>query len=129
MKKSWILKYFKPKPVSPLTRISLNVQTKAQLKTSRTRSHSNPQKAIKLGPKSSHLNTTLENKPWEKQTKKEERKKKATFQNPFLLFLSFVLCFYYPPPFTEINFKLLLTFRCSFSTLFRAVTLQEKKFI
>ena len=43
-----------------------------------------------------------------KQTKKEERKKKATFQNPFLLFLSFVLfCLYYPPPFTKIKFKLL----------------------
>ena len=32
---------------------------------------------------------------YEKPTKKEERKKKATFQNPFLLFLSFVLfCLY-----------------------------------
>ena len=33
----------KPEPVSPLTRISLNVQTKAQLKISRIRKQSNPQ--------------------------------------------------------------------------------------
>ena len=37
-----------------------------------------------------------------KLTKKEERKKKATFQNPFLLFLSFVLfCPYLPQPSTK----------------------------
>ena len=45
---------------------------------------------------------------YEKPTKKEERKKKkATFQNALLLFLSFVLfCLYYPQPFTlRIFFK------------------------
>ena len=35
------------------------------------------------------------------KTKKEERKMKTTFQNPFLFFLSFVLfCFYFPQPST-----------------------------
>ena len=34
---------------------------------------------------------------YEKATKKEERKRKATLQNPFLIFLSFALfCLYYP---------------------------------
>ena len=67
---------FKPEPVSPLTRISLNVQTKVQLKISRIRNQSNPQNTkntTKFGPKSPHLNRTLENKPSEKQTKKRRR--------------------------------------------------------
>ena len=39
-------------------------------------------------------------------TKKEERKKKTTFRNPFLLFLPFVLfCLYYLQPFTQTKKK------------------------
>ena len=60
------LKSFKPEPVSPPTRIPLNVQTKAQLKISRIQNQSNPQNTkntTKFGPKSPHLNRTLGNKP------------------------------------------------------------------
>ena len=48
-----------------------------QLKIPRIRNQSNPQNTkntTKFRPKPPHLNRTLENKPWEKQTKKEERK-------------------------------------------------------
>ena len=70
-----------------------------ELKISRIRNHSNPQNAknaTKYGPKSPHLTETIK-----KKTLRKQRKKKATFQNPFLLFLPFVLFrLYYPPPFT-----------------------------
>ena len=52
---------------------------------------------------------------YEKPTKKEERKKKATFQNPFLPFLSFVLfCLYYFNLCLFITFCLYLLMACYF---------------
>ena len=47
---------------------------------------------------------------YEKPTKKEERQK-ATFQNPFLLFLSFVhFCLYYPQHFLLVSSFILRSF-------------------
>ena len=62
------------------------------------RNHLNTQnkKMTKFGAKKFHgINY------YEKPTKQDEIKKKATFQDPFLLFFSFVpFCLYYPRPST-----------------------------
>ena len=87
-----LTKSSKPEPVSPLTRISLNVQTKAQLKISRIRNQSNPQNTkntTKFGPKSPHLNRTLENKLWENKQKRRKEKRRQPSKTPsFFFFLS-----------------------------------------